>query len=550
MNVVQAIQFYINNMVSNIQGMKVFLLDKETTGVVSMVYTQSQILQKEVFLFEKVDQANREVMGHLKAVCFVRPTEENIKLLKDELSSPKYGEYHIFFSNTLKNVLLEELAQADEHEVVKEVQEYFADYYAVNNDFFSFNIEGVTFTDSQITRITDGISSVLLSLKKRPYIRYQNKSNYATRVAQELMRRMNQETELFEFRRTDVPPLLLILDRRDDPVTPLLMQWTYQAMVHELLTLTNNRVDMRNVPGVRDDLKEIVLSPESDSFYKQNMYANFGDLGVSVKQLVDEYQDKSKNNTNVQTIDDMKRFVENYADFRKMAGNVSKHVAIMGELSRLMDLRSLMDVSELEQELACNQSPNEAFTRVMTMIENPNINKWDKLKLALLYSIRYESAGRLPEVVDALSRNGEQADMIGNMSLYGGQAVRAGDLFGSKNIFTHVSNIKKAVGLQGITNIYSQHKPLLNEILDQLSKNKLKDSIYSFITGQPTPTRPTDVIVFVVGGVTYEEAQNVYEFNNSKDNNGMRVVLGGTSIQNSHTFIRDVGKAAKENAPR
>lgn len=42
-----------------------------------MVYTQSQILQKEVFLFEKIDQANREVMGHLKAVCFLRPTEES-----------------------------------------------------------------------------------------------------------------------------------------------------------------------------------------------------------------------------------------------------------------------------------------------------------------------------------------------------------------------------------------------------------------------------------------------------------------------------------------
>ena len=45
-----------------------------------MVYTQSQILQKEVFLFEKMDQANREVMGHLKAVCFLRPTEESIHL--------------------------------------------------------------------------------------------------------------------------------------------------------------------------------------------------------------------------------------------------------------------------------------------------------------------------------------------------------------------------------------------------------------------------------------------------------------------------------------
>lgn len=45
-----------------------------------------------------------------------------------------------------------------------------------------------------------------------------------------------------------------------------------------------------------------MLSPESDQFYKSNMYANFGDLGVSIKQMVDEYQDKSKLNTNIQTI--------------------------------------------------------------------------------------------------------------------------------------------------------------------------------------------------------------------------------------------------------
>lgn len=48
--------------------------------------------------------------------------------------------------------------------------------------------------------------------------------------------------------------------------------------------------------------QEIVLSPESDQFYKQNMYANFGDLGVSIKQLVDEYQEKSQMNTSIQTI--------------------------------------------------------------------------------------------------------------------------------------------------------------------------------------------------------------------------------------------------------
>ena len=38
-----------------------------------------------------------------------------------------------------------------------------------------------------------------------------------------------QECGLFDFRRTENSSLLLVIDRRDDPVTPLLNQWTYQV---------------------------------------------------------------------------------------------------------------------------------------------------------------------------------------------------------------------------------------------------------------------------------------------------------------------------------
>lgn len=48
-------------------------------------------------------------------------------------------------------------------------------------------------------------------------------------ILQKLM--YQQESGLFDFRRTEVSPLLLIIDRRDDPVTPLLNQWTYQVWV-------------------------------------------------------------------------------------------------------------------------------------------------------------------------------------------------------------------------------------------------------------------------------------------------------------------------------
>ncbi len=34
-------------------------------------------------------------------------------------------------------------------------------------------------------------------------------------------------------------------------MTPLLLQWTYQAQVHELIGIDTNRVDLSRVPGVR-----------------------------------------------------------------------------------------------------------------------------------------------------------------------------------------------------------------------------------------------------------------------------------------------------------
>lgn len=66
---------------------------------------------------------------------------------------------------------------------------------------------------------------------------------------------MQQEAALFDFRRPDTAPILLIVDRKNDPVTPLLNQWTYQAMVHELIGIDNGRVDLSNVPDGRPELK-------------------------------------------------------------------------------------------------------------------------------------------------------------------------------------------------------------------------------------------------------------------------------------------------------
>ncbi len=40
-------------------------------------------------------------------------------------------------------------------------------------------------------------------------------------------------------------------------------------MLHELLTINNNRINLSDVPGVSKDLKEVVLSQEHDEFYER-----------------------------------------------------------------------------------------------------------------------------------------------------------------------------------------------------------------------------------------------------------------------------------------
>ena len=72
------------------------------TSIVSMVYAQSEILQKEVYLFERIDSSVRETMKHLKCISFVRPTKENVEFLSNELRNPKYGLYYVCKLSALK----------------------------------------------------------------------------------------------------------------------------------------------------------------------------------------------------------------------------------------------------------------------------------------------------------------------------------------------------------------------------------------------------------------------------------------------------------------
>ena len=77
---------------------------------------------------------------------------------------------------------------------------------------------------------------------------------------------------------------------------------------------------------------------------------------------MEEFQKKAKKHQKVESIADMKNFVETYPLFKKMSGTVAKHVTVVGELSNIVGTNNLLEVSELEQELSCQ---SEHSTQVM-----------------------------------------------------------------------------------------------------------------------------------------------------------------------------------------
>lgn len=629
---IASIRGYIDRLVTGdgrCHGMKVLLLDATTTQILSCVSTQSEILSREVYLVSRLDdtrgnnnsqninnnnntngghslelheEPTTTHVGHMKAVCFLRPTEINIGLLVKELASPRFSEYHLYFSGILPPPLLDLLAENDAQDRVRQVQEFYADFLPVNPDLLSLNCRNtlpMTMTTNNAattaraannTNARDtkdlyqrnlmGLQSMLLALKRQPAaIRYQRSSEMARKIAADIGESIGND-QIFHFRRGSGRShhqhqrmsgnnsghggrgtssggnnmLLLVLDRMDDPVTPLLSQWTYQAMVHELLGLNNSRVILRGVPNVSKDLEEVVLSsaPDHDAFFRNHRNSNFGELGEAIQKLLQDYQARSKEHSvsNLKSIEDMQQFLDKYPELRSQSHTVSKHVAIMGELARLVEVCSLMDVSAFEQDLACADDQGGHLKELMAKLDSQTVKIPDKLRLGMLYALRYENAitNAVPAVKEAMKRGGvpsEDVALVDVILRYAGSKVRGPGLYGTNK---DVTSIMKSfmTSVQGVSNVYSQHSPVLMDTVEGAVKGKLRGETHPLSTsGGKTSSNvegiplPQEILIFMVGGVTYEESTKVNEFNQANGGK-VRVILGGSTVHNSTSFLEEL----------
>lgn len=107
----------------------------------------------------------------------------------------------------------------------------------------------------------------------------------------------------------------------------------------------------------------------------------------------------------------------------------------MEELRRLIEGRSLYKVSEVEQDLVStenNASKTDNYRKVLEIIESQEISKVEKLRLLILFSIRYENDNMIFQLKEKLRGQGvteEQLNLVNCMLEYAGKNHRRSDLF-------------------------------------------------------------------------------------------------------------------------
>lgn len=552
---------------------RALLVDDSTTATISMSYTQSLLLQNDVILVEQIKNAGQlSSMSHLDCIVYISPSTESLDHLVRELASPHFTRYLVFFNNSLKKKDLEQLAEADALESVDSVVELFQDYLPVNDNLFLLNLPGVD-PRNLILQESNGLVSLLLSIRKCPIIKFEKGSLEIRRLASEVLFSINSNSNnnLFDDvnKLCDRPPILLFLDRKSDPATPLLAPWTYQSMVHEFIGIT------KKIAKPSDSTEAIVLSETQDPFWRESMYMNYGDLTEKFQKYVDDYKKKTQqlslDNLKTQNLAELKQILTKFPEYKKLSTNILKHLNLISDLDKHISAQNLWELGELQQNIVCALELQPTLkTSVLETLDNTSISTANKYVLTLLYAIKYPDAPEISLFAAKLNDSSLTAPVLTPTQnkllssagkLFTSNSVstarsnnKLGDLFHSKNI--NLNSLFSGNGSPATRskprsdNVYMQYVPRLGEILDELingphsnEENPNKPLLISLIPdvvskqyGDLCAQDPIqDIIVYFKGGVTYEEVRLAHEM--ASGNPQINLIIGSDEVLNSDMWL-------------
>ncbi|XP_054781286.1 protein transport Sec1a isoform X2 [Prosopis cineraria] len=505
---------------------KVLIMDKVTLKVMSHSCKMADITDQEVSLVEDIFK-RRQPLPSMDVVYFMQPVKENIIMLISDMSGrePLYRKAFIFFSSPVPKDFINHI-KCDTSVLprIGALKEMNLEYFPVDSQAFTTdqdmameelfgNIDNTRRFNTCLNVMATRIATVFASLKELPHVWYRVAKEGEGSTARDLVpsKLADAVWDIISKYKNSIPNFpknetceLLILDRSIDQIAPIIHEWTYDAMCHDLLPLEGNKYiyEVPSKTGGDSERKEALLE-EHDSVWLEIRHAHIADASERLSDKMDNFVAKNKaaqihqsaRDGSELSTRDLQKMVQALPEYTETMEKISLHVEIAGKMNKIIRDTGLRDLGQLEQDLVFGDAgAKEVINYLRTKQETPIENK---LRLLMIYAIVY------PEKFE-----GDKATKLMQLAKLSPIDMKA---ISNMQMLTGSSDKKSSSGIDFSLKFSNQKKknaarkdrtdeeeawqlfrfyPMIEELIENLNKGELPKSDYS-CKNQPSP--PTQV---------------------------------------------------------
>ncbi|KAM5554910.1 protein transport Sec1a-like [Rosa sericea] len=510
----------------NSKSWKVLIMDKVTVKVMSHSCKMADITDQEISLVEDLFR-RREPLPSMDVIYFIQPTKENIVMFLSDMSGrePLYRKAFIFFSSPIPKELVNHI-KSDTSVLprIGALREMNLEYFPIDNQAFITDqdraleelfgdVENFKTVEKCLDIMATRIATVFASMKELPYVRYH--ASKALDESAEATPRDLIPTKLatavwniLSKYKSSIPNFpqketcdLLILDRTVDQIAPVIHEWTYDAMCHDLLNMDGNKY-VHEVPsktGGDPERKEVLLE-DNDPVWLEIRHTHIADASERLSDKFSTFQSKNKaaqlqqsaRDGNELSTRDLQKMVQALPQYTEQMEKISLHVEIAGKLNKIIRETGLRDLGQLEQDLVFGDAGAKDVINFLRT--NQDTSPENKLRLLMIYASVYPEkfeGDKASKLMQLARLSPEDMKVVNNMrSLKGSSdSKKTTGSFSLKfnNAKTKQAARKDREGEEEETWQLFRFFPLMEELIENLNKGLLPKNEYSCMN-EPGPT--------------------------------------------------------------
>jgi syntaxin-binding protein 1 len=600
---------------------KVLVVDKAAKEVLGASARMYDLMSEGIMLVEPLE-IGRQPLKHMEAIYLMAPTKKGIKKLCEDFTgveedpTPMYKAAHVFFLRPVSEELMD-IVQGCQVLVdhLQTLTELNLDFLAVEERFFSVNrpdaLARVFSPDSssdamkaELHEIADRLATVCATLNEYPIIRFMETDadsecakllGVFVKKRLDALRKGSPDYESAAKSSSHPRGTLLIVDRSFDVMTPLIHEFTYQAMIHDVLApkLKGNEYTFasRNNKGEVGEKKATL--DETDVLWPMLRHMHIAD---SMNWIVESFNDFLKKNkavkfakkSKVQTLSEMTDAMRQMPQFQELLEKYTLHINLSSDCMKQFN-KGLDQVASLEQDMSTGADANgkpvkTLITRMHDLLssesggDDPHLTDDDKVRLLMLYIISQEGIKDedRKRLIKRAGLGPDDTRCISNLKFLGVTLKRPQR---SLKKLTFKLQGKRVLKDNAPDYELSRYSPKLKSIMEDAMSGALKakdapyldsdeegddslreskaeavvslrkpktpgwaakkrgsaaprDSKRESASGEATGSR---LIVFVIGGVTCSETRSAYTVADSLNRD---VIVGSTDLLSPPTYIQ------------